>query len=70
MVTGGVSPDADNIASWIKAGQSLTVVQKGQARDNIGAASKEDLGDPVDLVAEYTAALGTTTGSTFIERKV
>ena len=51
-------------------GQSLTVVQKGQARDNIGAASKEDLGDPVDLVAEYTAALGTTTGSTFIERMV
>lgn len=49
-------------------GQSLTIAQKGQARSNIDAASKDDLGDPVDLLLEYTNALGTTTGSDFIER--
>lgn len=49
-------------------GQSLTTAQKGQARSNIGAANIDDIGDPVDLIDTYNSALGTTTGSTFIER--
>lgn len=52
------------------APQTLTTVQKEQARNNIDAVGKNDLGEPVDLLEAYNTALAVNTGSLFIERNV
>lgn len=52
------------------AAQTLTILQKQTARTNIDALGRDDLGEPVDVLANYTAQLGDSTGSLFIERNI